>query len=234
MEVHSRGVALVPLGDGLERPRLNEGLLRELLERLALLERDPDVRVILLMGGARAFALGADIEAMSAMDAAALDGYLRLGYEVCAALRQQSRALTIAALNGIAFGGGLELALACDIRWAHRRAAFELPECKLGLLPAWGATRFLRGALPASLAVELLCGRRITAGEALDAGLVSRIFEGPQFEREVVEAAAVLSRDAGQSLPAIIELWRHAGSPQEHAAAERRLFNERWARRAAR
>jgi enoyl-CoA hydratase/carnithine racemase len=226
MEAPAPGVELLPLGDGGEPTRLTEVLLRELLQRLAALERKADVRVILILSRGRAFAVGADTEAMSAMDDAGLENYLRLGQQVSEALRQ-SRALTIAALNGIAFGGGLELALACDVRWAHRRAAFELPECKIGLLPAWGATRLLRNVLPASLAVELLCGRRLTAGEALNAGLVSRIFEGPNFEPDVLAAAAALSRDAGQSLPAIIELWRHAGPPQEHAAAERRLFKAR-------
>ena len=233
MELHASGVALLPLGEGTEPPRLTDVLLREVADRLAALERTPEVRVIVLLARGRAFALGADTEAMSAMDQSALDGYLQLGQQVSAALRG-SRALTIAALNGIAFGGGLELALACDLRWAHRRAAFELPECKIGLLPAWGATRLLRGAVPSSLAVELLCGRRLTAGEALSVGLVSRIFEGPKFEQEVLAAASGLSRDAGESLPAIVELWRHSGSPEEHAAAERRLFKARHAARTQR
>jgi enoyl-CoA hydratase len=233
MDVDASGVALVPLGAGTEPPRLTERLLRELLERVAILERDPQVRLILLLARGRAFALGADPEAMEAMDEATLEGYLQLGQQLSARLRQ-SRALTIAALNGIAFGGGLELALACDIRWAHRRAAFELPECKIGLLPAWGATRLLRGVLSSSLAVELLCGRRITAGEALSAGLVTRVFEGPKFEEDVLKAAASLSRDAGDSLPAIVELWRHSGTPEDHAASERRLFKARHAARSQR
>lgn len=226
------GVALLTLGEGAERSCLDESLLRQLLERHSALERDPHVGVIVLTSPGRVFALGADLEGMSGMSDGARDVYLRLGQELSSALRQ-SRAVTIAAVNGLAFGGGLELALACDIRWAHRRAAFELPECKIGVLPAWGATRLLRGALAGSLAMELLCGRRLTALEALQAGLVSRVFEGAEFGGEVVAAARELCRNGGESLRAIVELWRHAGSTDEHAAAERRLFDARWRARAA-
>jgi enoyl-CoA hydratase/carnithine racemase len=228
----SPGVALLTLGEGAERRHVDEALLGQLLERHAALDRDPEVRVIVLTSRGRVFALGADLDAMSGMGDAARDAYLRRGQALSAALRQ-SRALTIAALNGLAFGGGLELALACDVRWAHRRAAFELPECKRGVLPAWGATRLLQGVLAGSLAMELLCGRRLTAFEALQAGLVSRIFEGPQFDQDVLAAAGTLSREGGESLRAIVELWRHAGSTEEHAAAERRLFDARWRARAA-
>ena len=229
----AQGVALLTVGDGEERPHLDQALLRRLLERLAVVERDPSVRVIVLTSRGRVFALGADVEAMSRMGEAAREAYLRLGQQLSAALRR-SPVLTVAALNGIAFGGGLELALACDVRWAHRRVAFELPECKIGLVPAWGATRLLRGAMGPSLAMELLCGRRITAGEALQAGLVSQLFDGPEFEQHVLAAAAALARDGGDSLRAMIELWRHPGSEQDHAAAERRLFEARWSARGAR
>jgi enoyl-CoA hydratase len=222
----ANGVAVLPVGAPGEVTWLTQDLLTRLHERLDGLHRDPGVRVLVLMGRGRAFAVGADREAIETLSDEAVDAYLRTGQDFIAALRG-SRLLTIAAVNGLAFGGGMELALACDVRWTHRRAAFELPECRSGLLPAWGATRLLRGAVPASLAVEILMGRRITAGEALRAGLVSRLFTGEHFDVEVVAAAERLAVDGGGSVTDLMALWRHDGSLDEHAFTERRLFSVR-------
>ncbi len=88
--------------------------------------------------------------------------------------------LSVAALNGLAFGGGLELAMACTFRVAAAHATVSLPEVKLGLLPAYGGTQFLPALVGAARALDLmLTGRQIAANEALQMGLINRVADGP-------------------------------------------------------
>lgn len=179
------GLAVIAFGESARPTVLGEGLLRDLLERVERAGAEPAVRAVVLLGRGRVFALGADLESMRGMGAAALEEYLALGQRLMAAV-ENLPVPTIAAVNGLAFGGGMELALACDVRWMHVRAAFELPECRKGLVPAWGATRLLRSRLPSSLAFELLCGGRMTAEEARAIGLAGRLFDGAEDRKSVV------------------------------------------------
>lgn len=217
-------VAMVSLGDGASaRTRMTPALLDELADCLGDVESTGAARVIVVTGGPRVFALGADLEAMAPMSTAQLDGYLRQGQEVMAAFGR-SRLLTIAAINGLALGGGFELALACDMRWAHPRAVFEFPEYKLGLTPAWGGALFLRGVVSPSLAIELLCGRRIGAQVAHQVGLVSRILPGASFLQEVRRSAESLARTRRETLCALKDLSRGAPTREAHLEMERQLF----------
>ena len=139
--------------------------------------------------------------------------------------------LTVAAINGVALGGGLELALACDIRWAHSRAVLGLPESTLGLLPGWGGIPLLWRAGPASLAAEMVAGgRRIGARRARSAGLVSRLFDGPDFEGTVMREAARLV-GPGAAPRAIKSMLKHARGPVELSATDT-TFASLWGRRA--
>ena len=105
-----------------------------------------EVRVVVLTGaGERAFCAGADIEYMSGVDEAGAAEWAQLGQEVAHLLETMPQ-VTIAAVNGLALGGGCELALACDIRYAASTARFGQPEINLGILPGWGGTQRLARA----------------------------------------------------------------------------------------
>jgi enoyl-CoA hydratase/carnithine racemase len=151
------------------------------------------VRLVVVTGKGGAFSAGADIREIEGCGEHEVRAFLREGQ---ALLRQIMGldAITIAAVNGLALGGGMELALACDIRWAHVRAVFGFPESTLGLLPGWGAMSLLRRSAPASLGAEMVVGGEyIGARRAYETGLVSRLFEQRDFEAAVLAEAEKLA-----------------------------------------
>jgi enoyl-CoA hydratase/carnithine racemase len=174
----------------LDRPTklnaLDAAMLTELERHLDDIDHDASIRVVIVTGaGERSFCVGADIEAWSALDP--LDMWrvwVRDGHRVLerlAGLRQP----TIAAINGFAFGGGLELALAADIRIAAETATLGMPEVTIGTLPGWAGTRRLREAIGASRAKQLIfSGERLDAATAERWGLIG----------EAVAPAALLPR----------------------------------------
>lgn len=152
--------------------------LGDLLSALRDLARDRAVRVIVLTGaGERAFAAGADIRAMASMSVAEARAFGALGQAVTRAIESAPQPV-IAAVNGYAFGGGCEVALACDIRLASTTAVFSQPEVSLGIPPGWGGTQRLPRLIGPGLAAELiLTGRRVAAEEAVRIGLVNAVHE---------------------------------------------------------
>jgi enoyl-CoA hydratase len=155
---------------------LNVETLTELRDRLGELAVDDDVRAVVLTGaGEKAFIAGADIKYMSGLDAEQAAGWGRLGHEAGRLLETMSKP-TIAAVNGFALGGGCELALACDIRYASPRAKLGQPEINLGIVPGWGGTQRLVRVCGIGVAKELIfTGRTIDAEEALRIGLVNAL-----------------------------------------------------------
>ena len=127
---------------------LDPPTLGELRDRLAELAGDAEVRAVVLTGaGERAFVAGADIKAMSAMDIEQAQAWGNLGHETATLLETMPKP-TVAAVNGFALGGGCELALACDIRYASTAAKLGQPEVSIGIIPGWEE----RNACPASSA----------------------------------------------------------------------------------
>jgi len=155
---------------------LNVETLTALRDRLLELATDESARVVVLTGaGEKAFAAGADIKYMSGLDADQAKGWGALGHE-CGSLLETMPKPTIAAVNGFALGGGCELALACDIRYASSRAKLGQPEINLGIVPGWGGTQRLVRVCGIGVAKELIfSGRTVDAGEALRIGLVNAI-----------------------------------------------------------
>ena len=182
-------VALVTLS----RPEVLNALDRATLECLrgvlAELGRDAELRAVVVTGSGRAFAAGADIAEMRALDPPRAEAFSRLGHEAFAAL-EALPVPTLAAVNGFALGGGCELACACDWIYASTRARFGQPEVALGLLPGFGATSRLLRRVGAAWAKELvLGGEPIDAETALRIGLANRLFE-PERLLEAALAAA--------------------------------------------
>src|SRR2546428_9650266 len=163
----------------LDRPRalnaLDAATLRELARAIRELRRDGGVRVLVVTGaGDKAFSAGADIAAMAAMSAADGHAYSHLGHEVLARLEALAIPV-VAAVNGVALGGGLELALACDLIVASEKARLGQPEINLGLIPGFGGTQRLVRRIGQTRARELIyLGHMISAEEGLRLGLGNR------------------------------------------------------------
>ncbi len=182
----------------LDRPRalnaLDAATLRELARAIRDVRRDAEVRALVVGGaGEKAFSAGADIAAMAKMSAADGHAYSRLGHEVLARLEALPIPV-VAAVNGVALGGGLELALACDLIVASERARLGQPEINLGLIPGFGGTQRLVRRIGQTRARELIyLGHALSAEEALRVGLVNRVVPPERVAEEAARVAAELA-----------------------------------------
>ncbi len=161
------------------------------------------MRVIVLTGaGDRAFAAGADIKYMSGLNPDEAKKWGELGQEVGRLLETGPKP-SIAAVNGFALGGGCELALACDIRYAASTAKLGQPEVNLGIIPGWGGTQRLARVCGTGVAKDLiLTGRPVDAAEALRIHLVTAVFEPDELMAQTMETARVLAAKGPLALAA--------------------------------
>ncbi len=168
--------------------------LAALRDRLRELADDEAARVVVLTGaGERAFVAGADIKYMSGLGADEARAWGALGHEAARLLEEMPKP-TIAAINGFALGGGCELALGCDLRYAASNARLGQPEIHLGIVPGWGGTQRLARVCGLGIAKELiLTGRQVDAEEALRIGLVDAIAD-PVLERALEVARELAAR----------------------------------------
>lgn len=175
---------------------MNLNVMEEFISLLEKLEKDSS-RVIIITGeGTKAFSAGADIEYMSNIGSAEAEKYALKGHEVLNRIEKLEKP-AIAAINGYALGGGCELALACDIRFAASNAQFGQPEVKLGISPGWGGTqRLLRIIGPARAKDLIFSGRRIMAEEAFSMGLVNKIFSPDNLLLETKKYAKEISQNS--------------------------------------
>ena len=191
--VERRGAAVLLT---LNRPKALNALDGATLSALAAAVeevRDGDARALVLTGEGRAFAAGADIEAMGKMTPLEGAEFSRLGHASFAAL-ESLEIPTIAAVNGFALGGGCELALACDWIYASTRASFGQPEVKLGLIPGFGGTSRLTRRVGVAWAKQMvLTADTLKADEAQRIGLVNRVFEPDGLIDAALETAAQIA-----------------------------------------
>jgi enoyl-CoA hydratase len=212
------------------RPKTLNAINRELFENLARVLRDvrhdAGIRVLIVTGaGDRAFVAGADIGAMS--DMTALDGleFSRLGHRVMQTIEDLPIPV-IAAVNGFALGGGLELAMACDLIIASEKARFGQPEINLALIPGVGGTQRLPHRIGQARARELiLTGDLIDAKTALEWGLVNKVVAPEQLLAEARKLAeklagksAIALRQAKAALRASFTMEEDAGLRFEQSA----------------
>lgn len=199
-ELGEDGARLV--GVRLNRPAKRNALTRAMLERLTEIFRSfsdrAEVRAVILTGTGRdAFSAGTDIAELDGLDEPGARAAAERGQETCEAIEMCSVPV-IAAVNGLAAGGGCELALACHLRIAAAPAAFSLPEIKLGMIPAYGGTQRLARAVGHGRAhAALLAGETIRADDARGLGLVNRVVAS----EELASAADALAGEVSQLAP---------------------------------
>jgi enoyl-CoA hydratase len=198
--------------------------LRDHLEALA---GDEAVRVVVLTGaGEKSFVAGADIKYMQTLGVLEGRRWGELGH-ACGHLLETMPKATIAAINGYALGGGLELALACDLRVAASTAKLGQPEIDLGILPGWGGSIRLARTTTLGFAKELIyTGRTIDAAEALERGLVNAIHEPGELMTKTRELAEVLAAKSPLALAYAKEATNLAlqGPHRTNLEIEARLF----------
>ncbi|MFN2456131.1 MAG: enoyl-CoA hydratase/isomerase family protein [Pyrinomonadaceae bacterium] len=221
----------------LNRPIKHNALTRRMLEKLGRvfeqIERERDsLRAVILTGtGERAFCAGTDIEELATLDIEGARAAAARGQDVCAQIERASVPV-IAAVNGLAAGGGCELALACHLRIASTTAQFSLPETKLGVIPAYGGTQRLARIVGTGRAYALmLAGESIGAEEARRTGLVNRLAPPSQLTDEAFALARAIAQHAPLAMRACLEaVTRGLDLPLEQGLAlEAELFSQLFA-----
>ena len=184
----------------ISRPKVLNALdwtvLRELEAAFTQLRSEAALRVVLLTGEGKAFVAGADIATMQPMDAAQGLEFGRYGSAVFRAI-ERFRVPVIAVVNGYALGGGCELAMACDFRYASTKTVFAQPEVGLGITPGYAGTQRLPRLIGRGMAAEMLyTARMVKADEALRIGLVNRVVEPEELENAALATARLIASKA--------------------------------------
>lgn len=200
------GIATVTVNRPDKLNALNAEVIRELGQVAAAIADDPAVKGVILTGaGEKAFVAGADIAELSQLAPAAARATAEEGQQAFDRLEQAGKPV-VAAINGFALGGGLELAMACHIRIAAEHAKFGQPEVKLGLCPGYGGTVRLPRLIGRGRAVELLLtGAMIDAAEAFRIGLVNRVVPQAELLSTARELLETILANAPLALAACLE-----------------------------
>jgi enoyl-CoA hydratase/carnithine racemase len=201
------GIATVTLNRPQVMNSLNFAMLRALRDQISSYRFRQDVRVIIISGaGEKAFCAGADLKERSTLKPEQVKEYIFTIRNLFSSIEELNKPV-IAAVNGVALGGGTELALASDIRIASANATMGLTETRLAIIPGAGGTQRLPRLVGRGKAKELIfTGRRIGAEEALEIGLVNKICELPELLEECYAMAAMICETG----PVAIEQAKYA------------------------
>jgi enoyl-CoA hydratase/3-hydroxyacyl-CoA dehydrogenase len=185
----------------------NDVLIEELADVLDTAEKDASVKCLIITGdGDRAFSAGADVTMFPKATPVKAEEFSRAGQKVFGKIEEMSKPV-IAAINGFALGGGLELALACDFRVAAEHAELGSPEIVLGLIPGWGGTQRLVRIVGLAKAKELvMLGVRLKADDALKAGLVHKVVNYEKLKDET----RALAQKLADGPPVAMKYAKHA------------------------
>jgi enoyl-CoA hydratase len=225
LEVRREGAVLVVL---IRRPATLNALSRATLEEISGVVTDANadrtIGAIVLSGADTgkkpSFAAGADISELAQLDMLGARAHARLGQAVCQAV-EDSATPVIAAINGFALGGGLELAMACHVRYAAAEAKLGQPEINLGIIPGFAGTQRLTRLVGTGRALELLLsGDPIGAEEACRIGLVNRVFEADKLMPAALELAKKIASKAPVARSLILDAVRRGASLPFAAAQE--------------
>jgi enoyl-CoA hydratase len=197
----AEGIATIKINRPEAMNALNSMVLQELRDVLDYVDYDNEIRAAIITGEGKAFVAGADIGAMSDQDVISSRSFTVLGHGVMDKIERMEK-IVVAAVNGFALGGGCELAMACDIRFASEKAKFGLPEVGLGIIPGFGGTQRLSRLIGEGNAKYLIYSADIIdAAEAYRIGLAQRVFppedliaETEEYIRKVLSKAPIAVR----------------------------------------
>jgi enoyl-CoA hydratase len=197
----SGGIATITLNRPEALNAFSKEVIEEILKALEDVKADENTRVVILTGaGEKAFSAGADIKAMKGMNALKARELSLMGEKLCDALENLEKPV-IAAINGYALGGGLEVAMACDIRIASENARMGQTEINIGLIPGWGGTQRLTRLIGKTKAKELIfTGKIVDAKTAEQLGIVNMVVPTEKFRETVQQFAAELASKAPVAL----------------------------------
>jgi enoyl-CoA hydratase len=212
------GIGYLTLNRPEVRNAINQEMIDEIRDALRLIDKDEEIRVLIITGAGKAFQAGADIAELSVMKPMDIlrwnEGIVRIN-----AALEKLRQPVIAAINGAAMGGGLELAISCTLRVIAETAKMAVPEVKLGIIPGTGGTQRLPRLIGKGRAAEmLLTGDAISAQEAYKMGMVNRVVA----DGEAVQGAEELAKKIMVNGPIAVEMAKDAieigeDLPLEHA-----------------
>jgi enoyl-CoA hydratase len=193
----SEGIATITLNRPEALNAFSKEVVSEVLQALEDIRSDESVRVVILTGaGEKAFSVGADIKAMIGMNSLKARELSLMGEKLCLALENLEKPV-IAALNGYALGGGLEVAMSCDLRIASENSRMGQTEINIGLIPGWGGTQRLTRLVGRTKAKEMVfTGKMIDAKTAEQLGIVNMVVPADKFRETVRQFALELASKA--------------------------------------
>jgi enoyl-CoA hydratase len=200
---------------------LSSEVLVQLTAALELAAADSEARAVVVTGaGDRAFIAGADIKEMSTKSPREGREFAKAGHRITRLIEEMDKPV-IAAINGVALGGGCEVALACDVRLASEKARLGQPEVNLGIMPGWGGTVRLSRIVGEGIAREIIfSGRTVSAEEALRIGLVNAVFAPDKLAEEAVQMATTMAGRAPLAISYAKRSMSRARSLDTEAATE--------------
>ncbi|MDD5168394.1 MAG: enoyl-CoA hydratase-related protein [Syntrophales bacterium] len=195
------GIATITFNRPKALNAMNSDTLNELSDAINCCKRDDAVKVLVITGsGEKSFVAGADISQMQNMRPKEALAFMELGHETMRTLETMSKP-SIAAINGFAFGGGMEIAMSCDMRFASETARLGQPEIMLGIIPGWNGTQRLSRLIGMGRAKELIMsGEQIKAQRAYEMGLVNRIYPAESLMAETLAFAGKIAALPGFAL----------------------------------
>jgi len=201
------GVALLTFNRPKALNAMNSETMSELMAAATVCKNDDNIKVLVLTGaGDKSFVAGADISEMQNLRPKEALAFMELGHETLRLIETLPKP-SIAAINGFALGGGTEISMSCDMRFASENARFGQPEILIGLIPGWGGTQRLPRLVGFGRAKELILGgEQIDAKRAYEIGLVNRLYPPDQLMAETMKFAQKLAKLPGFAL----KMGKHA------------------------
>jgi len=201
------GIAVITFNRPKALNAMNAETMSELMDAATICKKDDSIKAVILTGsGDKAFVAGADIAQMQSLSVVDALKFMELGHDTLRLIETMPKP-SIAAINGFALGGGTEISMACDIRFAAENAVFGQPEILIGLIPGWGGTQRLPRLVGMGIAKEIIMGGgQIDARRAYEIGLVNKVVPAAKLMEEAGKFAKKLA-----SMPAFaVKMAKHS------------------------